>query len=57
MRHGLPTVTLGGLGRQWGWRGWHSPLDSLGRVDPDRLQEAGDVLNQVLLDLDDRGRG
>ncbi|UCC61416.1 MAG: M20/M25/M40 family metallo-hydrolase [Anaerolineae bacterium] len=57
IRHGLPTVTLGGLDREWGWRGWHGPLDNLRRVDPDRLQEAGNVLNRILLDLDDRTRG
>jgi hypothetical protein len=53
IRHGLPTVTLGGLDREWGWRGWHGLLDNLERVDPDRLQEAGDVLSRALLDLDE----
>jgi hypothetical protein len=55
IQHGLPTATLGGLDRELGWRGWHSPLDNLGRVDPQRLAEAGEVLCRVLLDLDEGG--
>ncbi len=53
LQRGIPATTLGSLDAQLGMGGLHSHLDTLSRVQPDRLNEAIGILTELLHDLDD----